>query len=220
MIERPCVRVSASILSTDFTELGRTLERIRLSRADSIHLDIMDGRFVPNISFGSSIAADIVRASRLPCCAHLMIEQPEDSFDAFAGAGVTELLFHVEATRYPFRALELLKRSGVRRGIAVNPATPVESIVPLLDSVDTVLLMSVEPGFGGQPFLPGTLERVRALRSAAERSGRALRIAVDGGVDASNGLALREAGADELVVGTAFFQAADPIAFVQLLKGA
>jgi ribulose-phosphate 3-epimerase len=220
MIERPCVRVSASILSTDFTELGSTLERIRLSRADSIHLDIMDGRFVPNISFGSSIAADIVRASRLPCCAHLMIEQPEDSFDAFAGAGVTELLFHVEATRYPFRALELLKRSGVRRGIAVNPATPVESIVPLLDSVDTVLLMSVEPGFGGQPFLPGTLERVRALRSAAERSGRALRIAVDGGVDASNGLALREAGADELVVGTAFFQAADPIAFVQLLKGA
>jgi len=220
MIERPCVRVSTSILSTDFTELGSTLERIQLSGADSIHLDIMDGRFVPNISFGSSIAADIVRASHLPCCAHLMIEHPEDSFDAFAGAGVTELLFHVEATRYPFRALELLKRSGLRRGIAVNPATPVESIVSLIGSVDTVLLMSVEPGFGGQSFFPDTLERVRALRSAAERSGRALRVAVDGGVDASNGLALREAGADELVVGTAFFQAADPIAFVQLLKGA
>jgi ribulose-phosphate 3-epimerase len=212
--------VSTSILSTDFTELGSTLERIRLSGADSIHLDIMDGRFVPNISFGSSIAADIVRASRLPCCAHLMIEHPEDAFDTFTGAGVTELFFHVEATRYPFRALELLKRSGLRRGIAVNPATPVESIVSLTGSVDTVLLMSVEPGFGGQPFLPGTLERVRALRSSAERSGRALRIAVDGGVDASNAPALLEAGADELVVGTAFFQAADPIAFVQLLKGA
>ena len=220
MSERPCVRVSTSILSTDFTELGSTLERIRLSGTDSIHLDIMDGRFVPNISFGSSIAADIVRVSRLPCCAHLMIEHPEDSFDAFTGAGVSELLFHVEATRYPFRALELLKRSGLRRGIAVNPTTPVKSIVPLTGSVDTILLMSVKPGFGGQPFLPGTLERVRALRSAAERSGRALRIAVDGGVDASNAPALLEAGADELVVGTAFFHAADPAAFVQLLKGA
>jgi ribulose-phosphate 3-epimerase len=220
MIERPCVRVSTSILSTDFTELGRTLERIRLSGADSIHLDIMDGRFVPNISFGSSIAADIVRASHFPCCAHLMIEHPEDAFDAFAGAGVTELLFHVEATRYPLRALELLKRSGLRRGIAVNPATPVESIVPLTEDIDTVLLMSVEPGFGGQSFLPGTLGRVRALRSAAERSGRSLRIAVDGGVDVSNAPALLEAGADEFVVGTAFFHAADPAAFVRALKGA
>ncbi|MHB8107199.1 MAG: ribulose-phosphate 3-epimerase [Candidatus Cryosericum sp.] len=220
MIQRPCVRVSTSILSTDFTELGYTLERIRLSGADSIHLDVMDGRFVPNISFGSSIAADIVRTSHLPCCAHLMVEHPEDAFDAFVGAGVTELLFHVEATRYPFRALELLKESDLRRGIAVNPATPVESIVPLVGSVDTVLLMSVEPGFGGQPFLPCTPERVRVLRSAAERSGRSLRIAVDGGVDASNAPALREAGADEFVVGTAFFHAADPAAFVQLLKGA
>jgi ribulose-phosphate 3-epimerase len=220
MIKQPCIRVSTSILSTDFTELGRTLERIRLSGADGIHLDIMDGRFVPNISFGSSMAADIVKASGLPCCAHLMIEHPEDAFDAFVGAGVAELLFHVEATRYPFRALELLKRPGLRKGIAVNPATSVESVVPLLESVDTVLLMSVEPGFGGQPFLPGTVAKVRALRSAAERSGRSLRIAVDGGVDASNAAALREAGADELVAGTAFFRAADPATFVQLLKGA
>jgi len=220
MIERPRVTVSISILGADFIELGHDLERIRQSGADSIHLDIMDGRFVPNISFGSSIASDIVRASGLPCCAHLMIEHAEDAFDAFVGAGVAELLFHVEATRYPFRALELLKRSGLRRGVAVNPATPVESVVPLLGSVDTVLLMSVEPGFGGQSFLPGTLEKVRALRSAAERSGRPLRIAVDGGVDTSNAAALRDAGADELVAGTAFFQAADPPAFVQLLKGA
>ena len=220
MIERPRVTVSISILGADCIDLGHDLERIRQSGADSIHLDIMDGRFVPNISFGSSIASDIVRASGLPCCAHLMIEHAEDAFDAFVGAGVAELLFHVEATRYPFRALELLKRSGLRRGVAVNPATPVESVVPLLGSVDTVLLMSVEPGFGGQSFLPGTLEKVRALRSAAERSGRPLRIAVDGGVDTSNAAALRDAGADELVAGTAFFQAADPPAFVQLLKGA
>lgn len=220
MIEQSCVRVSISVLGTDFTELGRTLERIRLSGADSIHLDIMDGRFVPNISFGSSIAADIVRASALPCRAHLMIKHPEDAFDAFVGAGVTELLFHVEATRFPFRALQLLKRSGIGRGVAVNPATQVESVVPLLDSVDTVLLMSVEPGFGGQSFLPGTLAKVRALRSAADRAGTPLRIAVDGGVDASNAAALRDAGADELVAGTAFFRAADPAAFVRLLKGA
>jgi len=220
MIEQPRVRVSISVLSADFTELGHALERIRLSGADSIHLDIMDGRFVPNISFGSSIASDIVRGSGLPCCAHLMIKHPEDALDAFVGAGVAELLFHVEATRFPFRALQLLKGSGIRRGVAVNPATQVESVVPLLDNVDTVLLMSVEPGFGGQSFLPGTLAKVRALRAAADRSGTLFRIAVDGGVDASNAAALRDAGADELVAGTAFFRAVDPAAFVQLLKGA
>ena len=220
MTERACVRVSISLLGTDFTELGHTLERIRLSGADSIHLDIMDGRFVPNISFGWSIAADIVRASALPCCAHLMIEHPEDAFNAFVGAGVTELLFHVEATRFPFRALHLLKRSSIRRGVAVNPGTQVESVVPLLDSVDTVLLMSVEPGFGGQSFFPGTVAKVRALRSAADRSGTPTRIAVDGGIDVSNAAALRDAGADEFVVGTAFFRAGDPAGFVRLLKGA
>jgi len=219
MIEQPCIRVSISVLDTDFTDLGHTLERIRLSGADSIHLDIMDGRFVPNISFGGSIASDVVRASGLSCCAHLMIEHPEEAFDAFVGAGAAELLFHVEATRYPFRALQLLKEFGIRRGVAVNPSTQVESVVPLLNSVDTVLLMSVEPGFGGQSFFPGTLARVRTLRSAADRTGIPLRIAVDGGIEASNAAALRDAGADELVVGTAFFRAEDARAFVQLLKG-
>ena len=220
MIEQSHVNVSISVLSTDFTQLGRTLELIRLSGADSIHLDIMDGRFVPNISFGSSIAADIVRASKLPCSAHLMIEHPEEALDAFVAAGVAELLFHVEATRFPFRALQLLNGSGIRRGVAVNPATQVESVFSLLGSVDTVLLMSVEPGFGGQSFLPGTLAKVRALRSAADRTRTPLRIAVDGGVDASNAAALRDAGADELMAGTAFFRSADAPAFVRLLKGA
>ncbi len=220
MIEQSHVNVSISVLSTDFTQLGRTLELIRLSGADSIHLDIMDGRFVPNISFGSSIAADIVRASKLPCSAHLMIEHPEEALDAFVAAGVAELLFHVEATRFPFRALQLLNGSGIRRGVAVNPATQVESVFSLLGSVDTMLLMSVEPGFGGQSFLPGTLAKVRALRSAADRTRTPLRIAVDGGVDASNAAALRDAGADELMAGTAFFRSADAPAFVRLLKGA
>ncbi len=219
MIEQSHVNVSISVLSTDFTQLGRTLELIRLSGADSIHLDIMDGRFVPNISFGSSIAADIVRASKLPCSAHLMIEHPEEALDAFVAAGVAELLFHVEATRFPFRALQLLSGSGIRKGVAVNPATQVESVFSLLGSVDTVLLMSVEPGFGGQSFLPGTLAKVRALRSAADRTRTPLRIAVDGGVDASNAAALRDAGADELMAGTAFFRSADAPAFVRLLKG-
>ena len=140
----------------------------------------------------------------------LMIEHPEDTFDAFVGTGVTELLFHLEATRYPFRALQLLGGCGIRKGVAINPATEVESVVPLLDSVDTVLLMSVEPGFGGQSFLPGTLAKVQTLRSAADRSGKPLRIAVDGGVDVSNAAALRGAGADELVAGTAFFRSVDP----------
>lgn len=213
-------RVSVSVLSTDFTDIASSLESIRLAGADSVHLDIMDGHFVPNISFGPSIAADIVKASRLPCCAHLMVRHPELLFTSFVDAGVVEMLFHVEATRYPFRALQLLEKSGVRRGVAVNPATPVEAVLPLLELVDTVLLMSVEPGFGGQSFLAGTLARVEQVRMAADHSGRSVRIAVDGGVDASNARALRAAGADELDVGTAFFRSGDRTAFVQVLRGA
>ncbi|MCE5192995.1 ribulose-phosphate 3-epimerase [bacterium] len=213
------ITVSISVLSTDFVQLGANLQRIHMSGADSVHLDIMDGRFVPNISFGWSIAADIVKASRIPCGAHLMIERPEDAFDAMLATGVNEVLFHVEATRFPFRALDLLKRPGIRRGVAVNPATPVASVIPLLESLDTVLLMSVEPGFGGQPFLPGTLTKVRELRSAADRAGLSIRIAVDGGVDMSNATALRDAGATELSAGSAFFRATDPSAFVRALRG-
>lgn len=213
------VQVSVSILSTDFVKLPASLERIRVSGADSVHLDIMDGHFVPNISFGWSIAADIVRASSVPCSAHLMIEQPQDAFHAVLDTGVVEVLFHVEATRFPFRALDLLNRPGLRRGVAVNPATPIDSVIPLLSSLDTVLLMSVEPGFGGQQFLPGTLPKVRALRDAADRAGLPVRIAVDGGVDASNAAMLRDAGATELSVGSAFFRAADPAAFVRELRG-
>lgn len=213
-------RVSVSLLNTDFVELGGSLERVRLAGVDSIHLDIMDGHFVPNISFGPSIASNIVRASRLPCCAHLMTEHPESLFASFVDAGVVELLFHVEATQYPFRALQLLEGTGLRRGVAVNPATAVETVFPLFELVDTVLLMSVEPGFGGQSFLTGTLARVQALRAAADRSGRVIRIAVDGGVDVSNAVPLRSAGADELAVGTAFFRSEDQSGFVHLLRGA
>lgn len=148
-----------------------------------------------------------------------MIDQPESAFDAIIGTGVQEVLFHIEATRFPFRALDLLKRAGIRRGVAVNPATPVEAVVPLLGSLDTVLLMSVEPGFGGQAFLGGTLGKVQTLRAAADHAGLPLRIAVDGGVDASNAASLREAGATELSTGSAFFRADDPIAFVRTLKG-
>lgn len=219
-MEQAEARVSISILSTDFTALDSSLGRIRLAGGDSVHLDIMDGHFVPNISFGPSICADIIRASRLPCCAHLMIEQPESLFAAFVNAGAAELLFHIEATRYPFRALQLLEGTGIRRGLAVNPATPVEAVFPLLELVDTVLLMSVEPGFGGQSFLPDTVTRVQSLRSTAEHSGRNVRIAVDGGVDASNARVLRTAGADELVVGTAFFRSDDQPGFVRLLREA
>jgi ribulose-phosphate 3-epimerase len=219
MSEANSIQVSVSVLSTDFTQLPASLEHIRRSGADSVHLDIMDGHFVPNISFGWSIAADIVRASTIPCSAHLMIERPEDAFQAVLDAGVVEVLFHIEATRFPYRALDLLRRSGLRRGVAVNPATPVAAVIPLLNSLDTVLLMSVEPGFGGQKFLAATMSKVRALREAANRAGVPIRIAVDGGVDASNAAQLRDAGATELSVGSAFFRAADATAFVHELRG-
>jgi ribulose-phosphate 3-epimerase len=218
-VEQSETRVSVSVLNADFTELGRSLERIRLAAADGIHLDIMDGHFVPNISFGASIAAEIAGASRLPCCVHLMVERPESMFAAFVKAGATELLFHLEATQFPFRALQLLEEMGVRKGVAINPATSVESVVPLLELVDTVLLMSVEPGFGGQPFLTGTIARVRALSAAVKQSKKPVRIAVDGGVDASRARDLRMAGAGELVVGTAFFRSEDPAGLVRLLRG-
>lgn len=212
--------VSVSLLSTDFVMLPASLETVRQAGADSIHLDVMDGHFVPNISFGPSIASDIVRATTLPCCAHLMVERPEFLFQAFVEAGVAEVLFHVEATPYPFRALQVLNRSRVRCGVAVNPKTAVDTVFPLLGLVDTILLMSVEPGFGGQKFLPGTVAKVERLRRAAEDNGRPLRIAVDGGVDNSNSAVLRAAGADELAVGTAFFRSEDRSGFVRSLRGA
>lgn len=212
--------VSISLLSTDFVMLSASLEAVRQAGADSIHLDVMDGHFVPNISFGPSITSDIVREATLPCCAHLMVERPESLFQAFVEAGVAEVLFHVEATPYPFRALQILSRSRVRCGVAVNPKTAVDTVFPLFGLVDTILLMSVEPGFGGQEFLPGTVAKVERLRRAVEDSGRLIRIAVDGGVDNSNSAVLRAAGADELAVGTAFFRSEDRSGFVRSLRGA
>jgi ribulose-phosphate 3-epimerase len=210
--------VAVSVLSADFAHLDVALDAVRLAGADAIHLDVMDGHFVPNISYGPAIARDIVRASGLPCHAHLMVDDPERMFPAFVAAGATEVVIHVEASGDLLRVLDALHRAGVARGLALNPGTAIETLFPLLDYVDSVLVMSVEPGWGGQSFLPEAIGRVRRLRDEALRRGLSLRIAVDGGVTLENGAALSHAGADALVVGSAFFASPDRAAFVASLR--
>ncbi|MFC5847866.1 ribulose-phosphate 3-epimerase [Deinococcus petrolearius] len=197
------VKLAPSLLACDFTRLGEELQSIR--GADWAHVDVMDGQFVPNISFGLPILAAARRASGLYMDVHLMIESPERYLRDFAEAGADGMTVHVEATRHIHRAVQLIRELGKNAGVTLNPGTPLEAVRPVLGDVDTVLVMSVNPGFGGQKFLPQSVERVRTLRRWLDELGSAATLQVDGGVSAANARALAEAGATCLVAGSAVF---------------
>ena len=199
-------RIAPSILSADFSRLGEEVRAVAAAGADWIHVDVMDGHFVPNLTIGPMVVKALRPCTTLPFDVHLMIT-PVDAFvPQFAAAGADVITIHPEAGPHPHRTLQLIKSLGKRAGLALNPGTPVEVVEYLLGDVDLVLVMSVNPGFGGQSFIAQQLDKIRALRARIDASGRRIDLEVDGGINAETARAVIAAGADVLVAGSATFQ--------------
>ncbi|HXX45980.1 MAG TPA: ribulose-phosphate 3-epimerase [Candidatus Acidoferrales bacterium] len=212
------IEIAPSILAANFSRLGDEIRAVEQGGADVIHVDVMDGHFVPNISIGVPVVQSLSKATRLPLDVHLMIERPEKYIEEFVRAGASRVLIHEEATVHLDRALGMIRESGAEAGAVINPATPVTMLAEVLNKVDTVLVMSVNPGFGGQKFIPGALEKIRQLNQWRARYNGAFRIEVDGGVDADNVAELAQAGANTFVAGTSIFHIPDPAAATRQLR--
>jgi ribulose-phosphate 3-epimerase len=216
------VRIAPSLLSADFARLAEALARAQEGGADLIHVDVMDGHFVPNLTIGAPVVAALKRATRLPLDVHLMIERPEDSLPRYLEAGADWVSVHVEATRHLQHCLDAIRRAGAQAGAALNPATPTGALADSWNDLDFVLVMSVNPGWGGQAFLPHSVEKVRRVAQEAleARQGAAITIEVDGGVDADNAADLAAAGAGVLVAGTAIYGKDDVKGAIATLRAA
>ncbi|HAB32155.1 MAG TPA: ribulose-phosphate 3-epimerase [Cryomorphaceae bacterium] len=212
--------IAPSILSADFANLQRDVEMINGSEAAWIHIDVMDGVFVPNLSFGLPVVAAIHQHATKPLDVHLMIVQPERYIKEFKAAGAHVLTVHYEASTHLHRTLQAIRAEGMLAGVALNPHTPVSALQDVLLDLDLVCLMSVNPGFGGQSFIPQTFQKVKQLRAMLQEAGSKAFIEIDGGVNANNAAALKEAGADVLVAGNSVFKAADPVGMIAELHGA
>jgi ribulose-phosphate 3-epimerase len=208
-------RIAPSILSADFTRLGEEIRAAEAAGADMLHLDVMDGHFVPNITIGPFIVEAIRKTTELPLDVHLMIEEPDRYLKDFISAGAAYLTVHVEASVHLHRTVQWIKESGVRAGVSLNPATPVWSLEPILPDLDLVLVMSVNPGFGGQGFIPQCMEKIRTMKKIIKDRGLPVLIEVDGGVKPGNAREIMDAGADILVMGSAFFSSGD---YASLMK--
>jgi ribulose-phosphate 3-epimerase len=210
--------IAPSLLAADFLNLQRESEMLNRSEADWFHLDVMDGQFVPNISFGLPVIEQIRTATKKICDVHLMILNPGQYAEAFQKAGADILTVHYEACTHLHRNIQQIKALGMKAGVALNPHTPVQVLSDILHEIDLVCLMSVNPGFGGQKFIPHTIDKIRALKHMIHDKGLSTLIEIDGGVTLENAAAILHAGADVLVAGNTVFKSKDPIATIAALK--
>jgi ribulose-phosphate 3-epimerase len=211
--------IAPSILSADFGRLAEEVKAIEAAGADYVHVDVMDGRFVPNITIGPLVVAAVKRATKLPLDVHLMIVEPEKYIGDFAKAGATTITVHQETCPHLHRTLQQIRAAGARPSVVLNPSTPLMAIEEVLGDVDQVLLMSVNPGFGGQAFIPETVDKVRRLRAMLDARGLDVDIEVDGGINPDTAKRVVEAGANVLVAGNAIFTAKDYAAAIRALRG-
>ena len=214
------MKIAPSILSADFANLQRDVEFVEKHGADYIHIDVMDGQFVPNITFGPNVVKALRPVTKLPLDVHLMIVNPEAYIDAFAEAGSDIIGVHVEATAHIHRAIQMIKAKGVKAEVVLNPGTSIEAIKHVLSMVDQVLVMTVNPGFGGQSFIEETLEKIEALAQLKQKHGYVYDIQVDGGISPETAKRCKEAGANVFVAGSYIYDAEQPAVNIQLLKEA
>ncbi|VVB53025.1 Thiamine-phosphate synthase [uncultured archaeon] len=214
------IKIAASILSADFTNMGDAVKQAQKGGANLIHFDVMDGHFVPNITFGNAMIAALKPQLTKPADVHLMITNPEEQAQKYIDSGANYLTFHIEATKKPEKLIQKIKKQGVKTGISIKPKTPLKTITPLLPNLDLVLIMSVEPGFGGQKFIPTSLEKIKTLRKTIDTKGYKTLISVDGGINAQTIHSVNQAGADIAVAGSAIFQTKNIPQAIKKLKEA
>ncbi len=210
--------IAPSLLASDFLNLASECMMLNKSQADWYHLDVMDGRFVPNISFGPMLVEFFRKATTKVCDVHLMIEDPGNYAEAFKKAGADMLTVHIEACPHLHRNMQQIKSLGMQAGVAVNPHTPVDALRDIIQDIDLVCLMGVNPGFGGQSFIPHTLHKIKQLREMIDEHSLHVKIEIDGGVTLENARSIIDAGADVLVAGSTVFKAEDPMAMIAALK--
>jgi len=214
------VAIAPSLISADFSTLGTEVRKAEQGGADLLHLDVMDGHFVPNITFGPLVVRAVKKIATVPLDVHLMIMDPDRYIEAFVDAGASRVAVHCEVLPHLHRTVQLIKKSGALAGVAINPSTPVAALEEIAGDLEYVLLMSVNPGFGGQTFIPRSESKVRAVRELLDRQGSRAPVSVDGGVDTSNAARIVAAGAEILVAGQSVFGQPDPAAAVRQLRAA
>ena len=213
------IKIAPSILSADFSKLGDEIKDVEAGGADYIHVDVMDGHFVPNITIGPLIVEAIRPVTKLPLDIHLMIENPDTYIPQFAKAGADIITVHAEACKHLHRTIQLIKEHGVKPGVVLNPSTPVEMIKHVIEDIDMVLLMTVNPGFGGQAFISSVLPKIREVRELADQVNPTLEIEVDGGINAEKALLVKEAGANVLVAGSFIYNNPNRAEAIKLIRG-
>lgn len=212
------IKIAPSILASDFSKLGEEIVKVEKAGADLIHIDVMDGHFVPNITIGPPVVKCLRKTTKLPFDVHLMIENADLYINDFIDAGADIISVHVEANPHIHRTLQFIKQRGIKSAVALNPSTPLETLRWLMDDLDMVLLMTVNPGFGGQSFIEGMTEKVRELRKMANNKGKNVDIEVDGGIDTGNIYRITEAGANVIVAGSTVYKAPDTREIIKSLR--